>query len=129
MKKLTMEEMDILARLHGGKCNSVAYEGIMKKLEWECSLGHTWMANPSNMKSGHWCPHCSKKAKHNLKEVQKFAKQNHAICLDNVYTNNGTIMKWKCMKCNTQWDKSYHGMKDRKYFCQICRKIKRENKC
>jgi hypothetical protein len=26
---------------------------------WRCAEGHEWMANPSNVRQGSWCPVCS----------------------------------------------------------------------
>ena len=39
--KLTIEEMQELARNKGGKCLSKEYKGNKIKLKWQCKEGHT----------------------------------------------------------------------------------------
>jgi Helicase associated domain len=61
LNKKTIEEMQEIARLKGGKCLSTEYLGGKHKLQWECADKHTWWALPSNISSGKsWCPHCPK---------------------------------------------------------------------
>ena len=59
MTKLTIEEMQEIARKRGGKCLSDKYINISTKLEWQCSNGHRWMSQPLTLKHGKsWCPKC-----------------------------------------------------------------------
>lgn len=54
------ENMIKIATDRQGKCLSLEYLGAHHKLEWQCSLGHTWFAKPCAIKnSGTWCPQCS----------------------------------------------------------------------
>lgn len=55
----TLEEMQILASERGGKCLSNTYEGVNKKLVWECREGHRWETVPAVIFRGGWCPICS----------------------------------------------------------------------
>jgi len=58
--KLTIEEMQQIAKHRGGKCLSKIYKNTKTKLQWECSEGHQWKATPTSIKnSGTWCPICS----------------------------------------------------------------------
>lgn len=57
--KSSIEEMQEIAKSRGGKCLSKIYINSRNKLEWECSVGHTWMAKPNGIKRGKWCPDCS----------------------------------------------------------------------
>lgn len=58
-KKLTIEEMRLIAIERGGKCISIEYINANSKLEWECKYGHRWWALPSSIKiTKSWCPHC-----------------------------------------------------------------------
>jgi hypothetical protein len=58
-KKLTITEMQEIAKERGGKCLSEKYFDKETKLLWECRYGHQWMATPGNIKnSKNWCPHC-----------------------------------------------------------------------
>jgi len=69
IRKLTIEEMQEIAKSRGGKCLSTAYIDNKTKLEWECKDGHTWWAVPSSVKQGCWCPFCGwKMKKENIKK-------------------------------------------------------------
>ncbi|WP_420865041.1 zinc-ribbon domain-containing protein [Pseudomonas chlororaphis] len=55
--------MRTLARARGGQCLSTHYVDSQTKLQWMCSIGHTWEAIPNSIKQGRWCPLCSFLAK------------------------------------------------------------------
>ena len=57
-KKLSIEEMQIIAKERGGKCLSKTYVDTDTHLKWECKEKHTWLAKPANIKNGTWCPKC-----------------------------------------------------------------------
>jgi len=65
-KKKTIEDMHGLARDRGGKCLSKDYVNNSTKLKWQCKEGHDWEAAPHNIKSGTWCPVCSRKKFHTV---------------------------------------------------------------
>jgi very-short-patch-repair endonuclease len=56
---LTINEMQKIAKSKNGKCLSINYINSHTKLLWECEFQHKWMANPTNIKSGKWCPYCN----------------------------------------------------------------------
>jgi len=62
-KKLTIQQMEKIARDRGGKCLSSEYIGNHKNLTWQCSEGHVWNATPHSVKQGTWCPYCSNRTK------------------------------------------------------------------
>ncbi|MGB2930068.1 MAG: hypothetical protein WBB70_14285, partial [Desulfobacterales bacterium] len=62
-KKITIEEMQNIAKNRGGKCLSIKYVDSKTHLLWECSEGHQWLALPNNVKRGTWCPKCRKRKK------------------------------------------------------------------
>ena len=58
-KRLTIEEMQTIAKKRGGKCLSKKYINASTKLEWQCSDGHKWKARPNDIKiNNQWCPRC-----------------------------------------------------------------------
>lgn len=59
-KKLTIEEMHVLAVEKGGECLSTEYVNSITKLKWRCSKGHEWEARPGDIKRVSWCPNCSR---------------------------------------------------------------------
>ena len=58
-KKLTIKEMQEIAKNRGGKCLSTEYISNDTKLEWQCADGHRWLATPHSVKRGSWCPKCT----------------------------------------------------------------------
>jgi len=57
--KLTIEQMQEIAKIRGGKCLSEKYINGKTKLLWQCSEGHSWWATPSKVKNDDtWCPEC-----------------------------------------------------------------------
>lgn len=60
-KKLTIEEMQRIARERGGECLSNEYVNYNTNLKWKCKKGHEWEATPSNIKHlSRWCSICAK---------------------------------------------------------------------
>ena len=54
-----LEVLIKLAERNGGKLRSEANMGSRVKHEWECEKGHRWMAKPTTVQQGHWCPTCA----------------------------------------------------------------------
>lgn len=58
--RLDMEELRFIAAERGGKCISKEYKNSKFKYIWKCKNGHKWKATFSNIRSGKWCPECSR---------------------------------------------------------------------
>ena len=56
--KLTIEEMQSIAKSRGGECLSTTYVNWKTKLKWKCSEGHVWWSAPYVVKQGYWCRPC-----------------------------------------------------------------------
>ncbi len=54
----SIEKIQERASLRGGRCLSDEYINNRMKLEFECSKGHKWWAQPKNIQQGKWCPKC-----------------------------------------------------------------------
>lgn len=68
--RLTIEDMQKLARKRGGECLSAEYEGRDTKLQWRCALGHEWETTPHNVRyMGTWCPNCRFKAESRCRSI------------------------------------------------------------
>lgn len=112
-KKLTLEEMKLMAESLNGKCLSSEYVNNKTKMKWECNIcGHQWEAAPKSVKRGSWCPYCAKRKKSasragkfnkrlTITEMQALARQNNGECLSNEYINNKTKLLWKCSEGHT----------------------------
>ena len=111
-------------------CLSKKYINGYTKLKWQCKNGHTWLASLSNIKTGgYWCPFCSGKAKHTIKEMREMAKMRSGKCLSTQYVNIYTKLKWQCDKKH-RWNAS-PGNVIKGSWCPICavekRKLARKN--
>src|SRR3989344_3190333 len=59
MHRITLEDMQELAKSRRGLCLSKEYGGSGNNLRWRCEKGHEWEATPHNIKKDKWCPICS----------------------------------------------------------------------
>lgn len=102
--KLTIEEMQTIAKKRGGNCISTEYINSITNLEWECKKGHRWRAAPSDIKNlNHWCPHCYNERrktlfKYTIQDMQELANQKNGKCLSEKYLGNARKLQWQCSK-------------------------------
>lgn len=69
--KHSIQEMQALARSHGGECVSSEYVDTRTKLQWRCERGHAWSTRPAVIiRGGGWCPLCA-----NLERSKKRGKR------------------------------------------------------
>ena len=123
--KLSIEEMQSIARQHGGECLSTTYVNTGTKLRWRCKHGHRWQAVPGSIKKGHWCPICrrhraGKKRRLTLEEMQEIAKNRGGKCLSENY-EVGKKLKWQC-KNGHVWEATPSKIKFGTW-CPICGNI------
>lgn len=59
--RLTIEEMQKIAKSRGGTCISTVYKNARTNLRWRCKEGHEWDAVPDRIKRESWCPVCADK--------------------------------------------------------------------
>ncbi len=94
--------MKIVCRERGGSCLAKAWISAHSKMPFKCSKGHRWEAMPGQVKSGRWCPDCSKNRRYTIEQMQKLAKDNGGICMSNIYQGIATPLLWSCKKGH-QW--------------------------
>ncbi|MFC1483195.1 hypothetical protein ACFL56_02930, partial [Candidatus Margulisiibacteriota bacterium] len=92
--KLTIEQMQRLAKARGGKFLSDKYIGSQIKHTWQCAEGHEFKMTLANIKQGHWCPNCIKKRK--IENMNKLAEIKGGKCLSTEYIDVKTKLKWQC---------------------------------
>jgi hypothetical protein len=104
-KKLTIEEMKLLANNRGGKCLSSNYVNINSKLKWQCEKEHIWEATPASVaKSCRWCPECANDSrKLSIGEMKLLAKKHAGECLSVKYINSYTKLRWQC-EYDHEWE-------------------------
>jgi hypothetical protein len=97
-KRVDKKYLKQLAAKHNGKCLSSYMRGVVYHVNWECKRGHGWSASPSNVRRGHWCPHCAGNIRKNIKDMQMLAQTRGGICLSKKYINTKSKLKWKCKR-------------------------------
>jgi hypothetical protein len=97
-KKLSIQDMHVLAQQRRGKCLSEAYVNNRTKLKWCCEKGHVWEATPHNIKTGHWCPVCGGSKKLSIVHMQRMAENLGGRCISTKYVNARTKLRWQCQE-------------------------------
>ncbi|MCL2830272.1 MAG: hypothetical protein FWD77_05970 [Betaproteobacteria bacterium] len=97
-RSLTIEVMHEIAQSRGGLCLSNEYTNTLTKLNWQCAHGHTWTADPGNIKSGRWCPVCARRSHINrtIEDMQKLAHERGGRCLSKEYRGVAYKLTWQC---------------------------------
>jgi hypothetical protein len=95
-KILTIDEMQNLAASHGGKCLSTNYTNVESHLKWMCENGHIWLAIPSSIKKGSWCPVCAGNEMLDMEQIQKTAQERGGKCLSTNYEGVHQKLQWQC---------------------------------
>ena len=117
--KLTIEEMQKIAKSRGGKCLSKKYVNNYNKLKWQCADGHIWKATSNNVKRGRWCSLCAaRKMKLTIEEMQEIAESRGGKCISKKYVNNHTELKWQCAEGHI-WEAKPYNVK-RGTWCPKC---------
>ena len=58
--KIGLPRLRAHAAALGGRCLSKSYKNALRKLLWECKVGHRWEASASSVLHGKsWCPECA----------------------------------------------------------------------
>ena len=122
-KRLTIEDMHLIAKERGGKCLSKKYVNSSTKLKWKCSEGHMWEAMPSDIKFGKWCPDCAGTKRLTIENMQLIAMERGGKCLSKEYINNRTKLPWECGNGH-KWEAPPHsisnGINRKGTWCPVC---------
>jgi len=117
--KMTIEDMQKIAKSRGGRCLSTKYAEAHKKLLWECSQGHSWEATPSSIKNRKsWCPVCSNNNKLTIADMNRTAEIKGGKCLSETYINSKTKLLWECSKGH-RWEAAPADIRQGKW-CPVC---------
>ena len=118
LMRLTIEDMQHLAKERGGKCFSTDYVNNKTPLEWECEKGHRWKARPDSVRNGKWCLVCSGKQKLTIEEMKEIARSRSGKCLSSEYINDDTKLTWQCANGHV-WEARPHNIKQGQW-CRAC---------
>jgi len=121
--RITLEQMQAVAKERGGECLSTVYVTSATKLRWRCAEGHEWEATPSSVNNQEtWCPACAGKLRVTIEQIQAVAKEQKGVCLSTVYVNNRTKLRWRCAEGH-EWEATLSTVKLRLkkgYWCPTC---------
>jgi hypothetical protein len=125
-KRYTIKDMDSLAGKRKGRCLSKRYLGSHTHLKWQCKDGHTWMASPTNIQSGKWCPQCRYedlsarfRTKDAIKRYSAIAEERGGMLLTKVPPKNQNAhLKWKCKQGHIFTAKIANIVNGR--WCRVC---------
>jgi len=116
--KQRLEEYKKIAIFNGGKCLSENYINNYTPIEFQCSKGHTWFAEPSRVKCGTWCPKCANNQRHTIEDMQQLAFKHGGKCISEEYVNYKSILKWQCSFGHTWMARPDNIGKG--YWCPVC---------
>jgi hypothetical protein len=119
--RVTIVDMQTIAKKKGGKCLSPAYVNSHTKLAWQCKNGHQWETTPAHIKQGRWCPICAGIQIGTIEEMQQIARQRGGECLSNRYINNYYKLTWQCREGH-QWEAVPASVKQG-YWCSACSRV------
>ena len=118
--KLTIDQMQALARAHDGVCLSTVYVNQKTKLRWRCSKGHEWEATPNSVKNrDSWCPACVGLLPLTIEEMQALAQAHDGVCVSTSYVNTRTKLRWRCAEGH-EWDATPNHVKNSDTWCPAC---------
>jgi hypothetical protein len=102
-KRLSLEDMHLLAKRKQGKCLSPIYTNSNTKLLWECVNGHQFLSKPGNVHTGYWCMKCANNKKISAAAIKREKKieqilsdkQGKILSIDTNY-NPKSEASWQC---------------------------------
>jgi hypothetical protein len=119
-RRLSIYEIQNLAKSREGECLSKKYLNVETKLLWKCKYGHIWFARASHVKRGSWCPKCAGIARLTIEEMKEIAESKGGKCLSKEYVNNSTCLKWKCKEGHIWYAIPANIKKKLGRWCPIC---------
>ena len=124
-RRVPLKRLQDHARARGGRCLSRSkHNSCRTKVPWQCKLGHTWEARPSNVLHwGTWCPACSRKRrtpkKRSLKDLQEHAASRGGCCLSTAYQGMKAPAVWQCHEGHI-WTARSNSVLNKKTWCPVC---------
>jgi len=117
--RLNIEQMHELATKRGGLCLSTSYINNGTNLKWQCADGHEWIATPSSIKMGSWCPECGLRnvAENICREIFEliFSKKFPKIKPAWLVNDDGNKMEFDGYNEELRLTFEYHGEQHYKY--------------
>jgi len=129
--KLTIEELQLLAKQQGGELLSQKYINKKTPLKWKCSEGHVWLSQAGSIKSGSWCHICANKKRGDalrgsIETYHKIAAEKGGKCVSTEYINSKSKLEFQCAEGH-HW-KSIANDIHQGHWCPLCANKKRDEK-
>jgi hypothetical protein len=121
-----------IAAARNGSCLSPEYIDAQTKLEWRCEKGHKWMASPSTIKQGSWCPPSFRKRLSKVNRIgpvevlAKLAARHGGTLRSKVNMGSRFKHEWECDKGHRWMAKPTNVQQG--YWCPLCARISRQRK-
>jgi hypothetical protein len=99
-----LEYLEQAAAARGLELLTKIYLGSVSKHLFRCqSCKYEFRLAPKKLKSGRWCPRCSKEAAHSamrndIESLRELACSREGVLLSTEYRNSRTKLKWRCKK-------------------------------
>lgn len=118
--KRSIEEMQKIAKEHGGECLSKEYVASDKPLLWKCSEGHVFNQSAKNIINKKiWCKVC-KHQEISLSDAHNLAKEMGGTCHSEKAKNTYSLIRWECSKGH-RWVANFLNAKEK--WCLECREL------
>ena len=114
----TIEEMQEIAKEHGGECLSKNYTNANTSLKWKCKNGHIFSLKPGTVLAGRWCRKCWVK---NINDAEALAEKRGFKCLSKDCHGFKSKLLWEC-KFGHQWETTYTSIYNGSN-CPECRRL------
>ena len=121
--RLTIEQMQTVAKKRGGKCLSKRYVNAHTEPRWRCAEGHEWESVSNSVKDqGTWCPTCAGHAPLTIADMRALGRERGGACLSTEYVNARSKLQWRCRKGH-EWQAMPYSIKGGGW-CPLCANVR-----
>jgi len=102
------------------------YTGYIKNMKWKCSkkeCSYEFESTFSSIKNqGTKCHKCNGTYSFTINDVKNWIKENKPkfVLLSEKYVNTSQKLRWKCLKCDYEFKRTFNSMKCKKHNCAKC---------
>jgi len=115
----TLDEMQELAKRHGGRCLTTGGLRSRSYVRWKCRKGHVFKQWPARVQAGSWCPECATKEPVTLGRLQAIAQERGGRCLSRKLVDIKTRLRWRCAEGH-RWEAAPLHILYNKTWCPEC---------
>lgn len=113
----TLEDAQVLAASHGGRCLSKRYVPVPGLMTWRCAAGHVFERHFTDARL-HWCPGCSRWRHLTTADMHAAARRHGGRFLSPEYRPYPHRLEWECAKGH-RWKAVGSGV-HRGSWCRAC---------